>query len=573
MNDWIRVKNYTLVGSVGLLALQAAACTGTLGAGSTEDRDGRLDPPTKEPARSSGSLPDLDEIDCSSVTADPGAALIRLLSRRQYENTLSELIGDIPGVSDALAAYVPPSTLGVPQAPVNANDVEGFHRAAEVIAAHVASDQSLLDLLAPCAPEAEPTSCARTFVETFGGRAYRAPLLDEDDMARHLVLFDVGLETSYARGIELLLRGMLQSPRFLYQLEIGTSEAISEKAVALRPHELAARLSFAIWESLPDEELLRAAEAGELDTEAGLLNQAERLLADARGEGFVRSFLERWSHVDRVTALSKDPDLYPAWPTIREATLEQARAFFDHVLTHEGGNLDALLTSRTVMVNDVLAPHYQVTASAEFAPFEAPRGEPSGVLTLPAVMATFAKTDESSPVHRGVFVREALFCESPPAPPAEIPPAPEVDSGGSTRERLAEHVVNPACAGCHQLLDPVGLGLEHYDAIGLYRTDDGGKPVDANGELIGTDVDGPFVGAVPLGEKLAASETVEQCITRQWFRYATSRFEEDESEICTIKDLVSQFRDAGRSLEALPQAVVLSDAFRYRRPSDAEITP
>jgi hypothetical protein len=479
----------------------------------------------------------------------------------------------VPGVDDALATYIAPSTLGVPQAPVNANDVEGFHRAAEVIAAHVVDSPETLSSLAPCPEGQDPMVCAREFIETFGGRAYRAPLLDEEDIQRHLTLFQVGLETSYERGIELLLRGMMQSPRFLYQLEIGTSEPVSKSAVKLRPHELAARLSYAIWNTLPDAQLLGAAESGALDDPLTLTAEVDRLLVDPKGEHFVRSFLEAWTHLDRVPHLAKHEGQYPLWPEIRQATHEQGRAFFEHVLTAEGGTLTALLTSSTVMINETLAPHYGVTAGPDFLPFDAPQGTPSGVLTLPAVMATFAKMDESSPVHRGVFVREALFCQSPPAPPADIPPAPEVDSGGSTRERLAQHVVDPACAGCHKLLDPVGLGFEHYDAVGFFRADDGGKPVDATGELAGTDVDGEFEGVPQLASMLLESDNVEQCITRQWFRHALSRFEDDEADLCSIKGLVQRFREANQSLNALPHAVASSPSFLYRRPSDAEVTP
>lgn len=555
------------------LSVGGAGCMGTLGAESDEiEKDGGESANPKT-AGNSGSLPDLDAIDCSDVPLDPGNKLIRLLSRTQYENTLEELVGVVPGVDDALATYIAPSTLGVPQAPVNANEVEGFHRAAEIIAAHVVQSPETLSTLAPCSAEEDPLVCARNFVETFGGRAYRAPLLDEEDIERHLTLFQVGLDTSYERGIELLLRGMMQSPRFLYQLEIGTSDQVSTSAVKLRPHELAARLSYAIWNTLPDAELVDAAESGTLDDPLGLIAQVDRLLADPRGEDFVQTFLEAWTHLDRVPQLAKHETHYPMWPEIRDATKQQARTFFDHILNVEGGTLTALLTSSTVMINDVLAPHYGVSAGPNFQPFDAPLGTPSGVLTLPSLMATFAKMDESSPIHRGVFIREALFCQSPPAPPADIPPPPEVDSGGSTRERLAQHVVDPACAGCHQLLDPVGLGFEHYDAVGLFRSDDGGKPVDATGKLAGTDVDGTFEGVPQLAAMLLESESVEQCITRQWFRYALSRFEDDDADLCSIKGLVERFRDANQSLNALPHAVVESPSFLYRRPSDAEVTP
>lgn len=556
---------------IGTLLL--AGCVGTLGGDDEKEEPTVGDGDETNTPSSSGQLPDLDEIDCTAVPLDPGPRIIPLLSRAQYLNTLEEVIGVIPGVKEALATYVAPSTLGVPQAPANANDVEGYERAATLIATHVVTNQELLNTLAPCAEGQEPAACARTFLETFAARAYRAPLLDEQDFEAHLALFSVGLETSYERGIELLLRGILQAPRFLYQLEIGTGDPVSESAVRLRPHELAARLSYALWDTPPDAALLEAAAAGALDTDAGLLAQVDRLLSDPRGAHFVSEFLEAWTHLERVQTIAKDSDLYPVWPSIQEATFLQGRAFFDYIVNERGASLTELLTSPVVMVNDTLAPHYGVTAGPDFEAFDAPKGTPSGLLTLPSLMATFAKTDESSPIHRGVFVREALLCQSPPAPPDLIPPAPEVDAGGSTRDRLAQHTVDPACAGCHQLLDPVGLGLENYDAIGFFRSEDGGKPVDASGELLGTDVNGAFEGAAELGQMLLESETVEQCINRQFFRYVLSRFEDDEKDLCSVKSLVSAFRASDQSLSALPHAVVQTAAFRYRRPSDAEIMP
>jgi hypothetical protein len=196
-----------------------------------------------------------------------------------------------------------------------------------------------------------------------------------------------------------------------------------------------------------------------------------------------------------------------------------------------------------------------------------------GMLTLPAVLAVQAKPDQSSPIYRGRFVREALLCQQLPAPPANIPPAPSVMPGVSTRERSAQHEVNPACSGCHQLLDPVGFGFENYDAIGRFRTEDGGKPVDASGNVVGTrDMDGPFNGLGELAQKLAQSTEVKECVMRQWFRYAINRFEQPVDG-CSVKGVLDGFEAAGQDLNSLPLAIVQTDAFLYRRPSDAQVQP
>jgi hypothetical protein len=215
--------------------------------------------------------------------------------------------------------------------------------------------------------------------------------------------------------------------------------------------------------------------------------------------------------------------------------------FFDSVLRQQGGKLGALLTTQ----NDYTA---------------------AGLLTLPAIMAATGKPDESSPIYRGRFVREALLCQQLPAPPADIPPAPDVSADSSTRDRANQHQADPLCSGCHQLLDPIGFGFENYDTLGRYRTSDGGKPVDASGNLIGTrDVDGPFNGAAELAAKLASSSEVEECVTRQWFRFAIERFEQD-MDGCSIKAVLDTFQATGQDLNALPKAIVETDAFLYRRP-------
>jgi len=221
-----------------------------------------------------------------------------------------------------------------------------------------------------------------------------------------------------------------------------------------------------------------------------------------------------------------------------------------------------------VFVNAALEPYYGPSSGEAFRAVQGEDGTASGLLTLPALLSLKAKPSESSPIYRGKFVREALLCQTLPSPPANIPKPPDVEPGVSTRERLAQHEVDPKCSGCHRLMDPIGFGFEHFDAIGRYRATDGDQPVDASGELVSTDdTDGRFDGVVELGARLAGSAAVEQCVAKQWFRFAIGRFEQ-KMDACSMKTVTDALR-AGRSLNALPEAVVRSAAFRYRRP----ITP
>jgi len=419
------------------------------------------------------------------------------------------------------------------------------------------------------------TECAKNVVTKFGALAYRAPVTDAADIDRHVQLFDAGATTSYAHGVELMLRGMLQSPRFLYKVEIGTSTKVSDSAVKLSKYEVAARLSYALWDSAPSDKLNQAVAAGELDTKEGVAAQLAWMLQDARGQKLVQRFLGTWLHVGSVDSLVKNPMTYPEFQSasFRASLKSQAAAFFDDLLANQGGKLDALFKSPTAFYNKDLGAYYGATGTDAFQSLQKTDGTVSGILTLPAVMAVQAKPDESSPIYRGRFVREALLCQQLPAPPPNIPAAPSVQPGVSTRERSAQHEVNPSCSGCHKLLDPIGFGFENYDTLGRYRTEDGGKPIDASGNVVATrDMNGDFNGVAELASKLAASAEVKECVTRQWFRFAINRFEQPVDG-CSMKSLLASFDSAGQDLKSLPEAIVQTDAFLYRRPVDAEVQP
>jgi hypothetical protein len=519
---------------------------------------------------SGSGIPSPEPDPTCETTGDPGPAPLRLLSRVQYLNTLRGLVGDVQGVEAALGPSRETSEFGLLQADIAQVDVENYQAAADLVATKLTESDSALKRVAPCEATSatELRACARDFVQGFGERAYRAPLLDDVDIERHLALYDQGAKTSHRHGMELLLKGVLQAPRFLYRVEIGTEEAVGEKAIRLSAREVAARLSYGLWDAAPDQRLLDAADAGLLANPDGVVEQAQWMLLDERGQTLVRRFLERFIHVSETDTLIKNGDLYPEWGDgkFRRAVQDQARTFFDYVLNERGGKLNALLTSPTLFVNEPLGSFYGVTGGADFAPIERRDGTASGLLTLPALLSRLAKPAESSVIYRGKFVREALFCQQLPAPPANIPRPPEVDADSSTRERLAQHEVDPSCSSCHRLIDPIGFGFENFDAIGRYRTQDGGQAVDARGEIVGiADAGGQFDGVVELGQRLAQSATVQECVARQWFRFFMARFEQD-ADRCSMQRVVQAFRGAESALTALPEAVLRTDAFLYRRP-------
>jgi hypothetical protein len=249
--------------------------------------------------------------------------------------------------------------------------------------------------------------------------------------------------------------------------------------------------------------------------------------------------------------------------------LAETTDFADYVIRHGDGRLETLLTAPFSIIEGPLYELYGVAATTS------PNGDPTtpldesqraGILTHASVMAAQAHSEQTSPVLRGLFVRQSLLCQPMPPPPADVnntPPPP--DPNATTKERFNEHTQDPACAGCHLLIDPVGWGFEQYDAIGRYRTMEGSNPVDARGEITGTaDADGEFDGAVELAQLLAGSEQVGECVAKQWFRFAFGRSEVEE-DTCSIATTHSLFADAGYDIRELLLTIVVSDTFRHRR--------
>ncbi len=478
---------------------------------------------------------------CPANTIEPGPAAMRLLTQQQYLNTVHDLLGDIPQL-DTVFDSASSAVFGLQQGDISQVALETYQKAAEIIGTATVSNATKLKAIAPCATGADKRGCARAFVQSFGALAYRAPVVDVADVDRHLAVYDIGAPTSHEHGLELVLRSMLQSARFLYRVELGTTEKVASDAVKLSGFELATRLSYALWDTMPDAKLTAAAASGGLATKEGASGALQWMIADARGAKVVRRFLEQWIRLGDLDSVNKDATLFPDWnDALRTSMTGQAQTFFDDVLGNQKGSLSALFTAPGAT-------------------------NASGMLTLPALLSTLAKPGESSPIYRGKFVREQLLCQELPAPPPNVPKPPDTMPGVSTREKFKQHEVEPACSGCHTMMDPIGLGFENYDAIGRYRMTDNGVAVDASGEVFKTDdMNGKFNGVPELGKKLAGSAEVATCVARQWFRFFLSRFEQD-ADSCSMKALVDAFQAQGSDLNSLPTAVVQSDAFMYRRP-------
>lgn len=437
--------------------------------------------------------------------------------------------------------------------------------AAEDVAAQVIDD---IDALVPCAG-ADEQNCAAAFIGDFGARAFRRPLVD-DERAALESLYDTAAATDgFADGVGTVVAAVLQSPQFLYLVEQG-GETLEPGVVALGDYEIATRLSYLLWDSMPDAALFAAAAAGELQDPDALEAQVVRMLADTAQSGpALERFVREWNHYDGLAAYDKDTVAYPQFTTELAAAMdEELSRFVQGVLSSDEPTLERLLTSTQSEIDPQLAELLGVPAPAAdgWGPvtLDERRG---GLLTRPAVLAEHAHANNTGPIFRGELVRTQMLCEPIPPPPADaMANAPSYPDGATERERSEILMNHMNCGGCHSVMNPIGLGFEDYDAIGAWRDlDIDGGPVDNSGEVVGGPdaVTGTFHGVAELQAKLAASEEVTACFASQLYQY-TFGLEAAQVLDCAVEPVAAEFIASGGDIRQLVIALARSDAFRTR---------
>lgn len=511
--------------------------------------------------------------------ATVGSAPLRRLTRAEYDNTVFDLLGD---ASQPARAFTPDEEVNGYDNQAAAQTVsvllaEQYQVAAEALA--VNNLGAVLSQAPSCAggPPADCDAEAAAFVASFGRRAFRRPLSAEE-LTDYQALFSaaatLGGAFDGATGLQLVVEAMLQSPQFLYRPEFG-APGEPGATTPLTSYEIASRLSYTLWASMPDDELLDAADAGLLLSADEIAYQAERMLAAPRARDAVKRFFGLWLGLDDVVtyvgAAGKDLALYPDYRASDLPFLVQEAEFFiEYVVFEERAGAGELFTAPYTMMNAEVAEFYGVDASNLGETYQRVDldGRYAGILSQPGLLALHASRNNTSPVHRGLFIRESFFCQPPPPMPDVIPEAPDVDLSLPTREQYIQHAEDPACSGCHLLMDPIGFGFESFDAIGRYRAEQAGVPIDDSGEIFGTaDADGPFDGVAELGATLAGSAEVRDCVTSQWFTFAFGRSEE-EADAATLAAMRDRFVETDLDLQALIIATTLSDSFRYRIVAD-----
>jgi hypothetical protein len=380
----------------------------------------------------------------------------------------------------------------------------------------------------------------------------------------------------FAAGIRLVVEGMLQSPSFIYRWELGNgAPARDGKVLRLGSYEIASRLSYFLWGSMPDEGLFQAAAGNKLATEADIEREARRMLADPRAKETVLTFFNELLHLDEVVDRPKDDKAYPEWKEdLKAAMAAETKAFLEHVVfegDRKQATLATLLGASFSFVNAPLAKLYGASAAGmTLARADLDPEQRAGLLTQAAFLTVTGATDGSNPIVRGKHVYERLLCGVLPPPPPDVPPPKPVTAGGTTRDRFAEHSENACAKGCHGLFDGFGFAFENYDGIGKFRTTDNNLPVDAK---VTVELDGKSHEAADgraLSRLLADSAQAQRCFATQWARFAWNRPDTLEDR-ASLDGMMGAWKTSGFSIPDLLVSAAKSRSFRYRSPSAGEM--
>jgi hypothetical protein len=429
-----------------------------------------------------------------------------------------------------------------------------------------------------CTPEvaADEAPCARRILATLAGRAYRRPVTDADIEPLMAFYEDGRNEGGFDAGVQRALERLLVSPLFLYRIERVPESAEAGQPFPVSPVELASRLSFFLWSSLPDDRLLELATSGALADDDVLVAEAERMLKDPRAASLVNNFAAQWLFLRDVEA--KDPDVFifrDYDEGLREAFMHETELFVGSVLREERSVLDLIRADYT-FVNERLAEHYGIPhiKGSRFRRVTFPEGNPrGGLLGQGSILTLTSYPTRTSPVLRGKYILDNLLASPPPPPPPDVPALEaamnDEQATMTLRESMARHRENPECASCHALMDPIGFAFENFDAIGRWRETEGGLPIDVASTLVdGTVVDG-VEGLRAL--LLSDSERFVSAVTEKLLMYALGR-NVQYYDRPTIRDIVRAAADDDHTFSALIRGIVTSVPFRMRMTSDAQPT-
>jgi len=496
----------------------------------------------------------------------------RLMTGEQYAAALSNVFGR--DIAESVVAPLPPMprvdglvSSGAASVALTSDQLQQLYTAAATVAAKV-TDATHRDYLIPCKPEnADGAShaCATKFLEHVGRLWFRRPMV-EAKLEEYVAIADSAADElgDFYDGLALALEGMLVSPEALLIVDRAEPHPDNLGELRLDAYSLASRLSFFLWNAPPDDALLDAAENGDLYRPQERARIVDAMLASPRLEDGVRAFFEDMLHFDEFNSLSKSPTAYPAvtGATLVDAREQTLRTIYDHLIRDEHDYRD-LFTTRETFVSMNLSPIYGVPASESsgWKPYTFPEDGPRvGLLTHASFLTAHAHPARSSPTLRGKALREIFLCQTVPDPPPNVDfsdvenPDPSLRTA---RQRLEAHNSNPACAGCHKIMDPIGLALEHFDGAGQYRETQGGAPIKIDGDLDGaifTDVEG-------LAKALHDHPSLPTCLVERVYAYAVGGPLSGRIDWPITDYFAAKFAESGYRFPALLKTIAVSDAF------------
>jgi hypothetical protein len=513
------------------------------------------------------------------VPGVPGKAVFHRLNRVEYNNTIRDLLGDASNPGKDFAADQDSARSGYfTGGSISANDATHLLEATEKLA--TGAMQRLPELV-PCKPvpaaAADQDACAGQFIAQFGKRAFRRPLTaDETSSFKTFYAAQRSGGHDFANALRMVISGMLLSPQFLYRWEVIPEMAVRDGTlVRYNSYEMASRLSYLIWASMPDDAGFTTAEQNKLGTPDQIEAEVRRLLKDPRAKQAVGDFFTQWLGVTELATVPKDPKVYPTYsPELVASMLAETAAFAAHTVTEGDGRLGTIFTSPQSFIDAKLAVLYgnkAVTATTLTQAMVNP-AERAGILTHGSFLAGHASADESNPTRRGKVLADRVICQEIALPPDDVPDPEKPMAGVSVRERFEKHSTQPCATACHGVMDPLGFAFENYNGMGAYQSMDAGKPVNATGKLTLDGKTVEFKNALELNKILSESKQVGACMARQFLRYALRRKEVvgDEQALATAE---AAFAGKSYDLRELMVALTKTKSFTHRTPSSGEVLP
>jgi hypothetical protein len=567
--------------SMTLVAILMVGCgsgSGTSGGDKTPPKEEQMMPPKADSLNRNPGFP----LTCDRpLVENADASQLQRLTNTQYVNTLKTLFsgmvpdGAIPQYKDLPDELKEGSTFSNNALSQLGSDAATQTRESAAITITAEAVKDLGKFMGCQAKDAAAEGgCVDSFIDSFGGRAWRRPLGNDEKSALKALFTEARKTMDFAPSVQTMTGAMLQAPQFLYRIQEGTGDVVAGLGKRLSDYEIASNLSYTIWNSMPDSELFDLAKKGELSTVAQIEKQAQRMLDAPAARDTMLKFQREWLHADRLETLAdantKDKTLFPDYTLAQSsASMKGFEAFLQDAFWEGDHSLKQIFTSSKGFVNDDSAALFgaKKPGSKDLVKVDLNDSERKGILTQPFVMAGWANDKWQSAILRGAFIMEGILCApSPPPPPGVVAKLKDVPQRNAvTQRQVVEMTVEQgSCAGCHKTIDGYGFLFDNYNAVGAYTDKERDLPLNTSANIDeGFDTKAKFDNGVKFSEALATSPQAAQCFVQNMYEFVTARPPVEEDG-CQIAPLTDSFLADGTDMKKLMLNVIKSPAFRYR---------